>query len=169
MTIRNPEQSGFRMSTVYGPFQVYTTSPPPPNPPPKNQHLMWMPQLYTTCLRRRWLSTFTCFLDKTSASFHSYFRSQGKRSFLSPSHESGSPRPEPDQIQIKTEKKEADPKIFLGPDNIHPDKNPFLPKDLALPEDVSRNVKTRLESVSNLFEKIKKLSSEKSGLGLFDY
>ena len=97
----------------------------------------------------------------------SFFRSHGKRRFFSPSHESGSPRPEPDQIEIKLEKKEADPKIFLGPDNIHPDENPFSPKDLALPEVVSRTVKTRLESVSSLFDKLKKLSAEKSGQGLF--
>ena len=91
------------------------------------------------------------------------FRSQGKRRFFSPSHQSGSPRPESDQIEIKLEKKEADPKIFLGPVNIHPDSNPFSPKDLTLPEDVSRSVKTRLDSVSNLFNKLKKLSAEKSG------
>lgn len=85
------------------------------------------------------------------------FRSQAgivKRGFLSPSHNSESP-PIP---TIKIEKKEADLKVFLGPENIFPAENPFSPKHPCAQPELSLNAKSRLSKVSSLFEKLQKLS-----------
>ena len=67
------------------------------------------------------------------------------------------PIEEPPKVEVKIEKKEADLKVFLGPENVFPSDNPFSAKRQGISSEVSFKVRNRLSSMTTLFDKLKKL------------